>query len=312
MKIETDKNSINRRGFLRSIFTLGSLQTASSVEAKATPSFFWCDLVNGNVGFPTGLAVPAERPGSIAKLIAVICLVEDGFNTNHKYECTGTYRAPGAAPNDAVHCQIVHGQIDLVRAIGFSCNCFFAQATARLTARAYLKKAKQLGLASPVAGRRSGLFPSHEGDISGSSLPYVMGLAPDFKPNCLQLARLAAMIALGPEHKLPVLHSSENLDIVEREKPLTIAISASAHKFVTEGMRLAVTEGTAHKIDPQDKLKIAAKTGTVPHGNKFQSQVIGFFPFDKPRNAFCLFTPSGTSQDSAIPAARDILHSTTW
>lgn len=310
---------VDRRGFMRSIFGLGlsTSATASASEASAATkgksAFFWCDLKNGNVGFPTGFNVPVERPGSLVKVVAMAALIDEGnFNTNQEHECTGTYKVPGSGNRAGltVHCQYVHGRIDIVRALAVSCNCFFAQATQRLTTRAFLDKARALGLASPVAGKPPGQFPADA--QAGSSLPYVLGLAEDFKPSCLQLMRLAALIGVGPLGQLPVLHSAENLELVDKEKNLKVALTERSHELITRGMRLCATEGTAKKLDPKDKLHVAAKTGTTPHGAKFQSHIIGFFPYDKPRNAFCLFAPAGTSQDSAVPSAREILLSTTW
>lgn len=315
--LKDDAEPINRRGFIRSLFSLGGLHAATSTcDARAKAAFVWCDLLNGNVGFPTGLSVPTEKPGSLMKLVAAACLVEENLlSLNEKFECTGTFAVGGrvAGKRDtSVHCQFAHGKVDLVRALAVSCNCFFAQATSRLTKRTFLAKARQLGLASPVAGRRGGIFPDGESASGQSSLPYVLGLAEDFKPSCLQLMRMAALIAVGPEGKLPVLHSSENFTLAEKEKPLSVGLTSQAREVLVAGMRHCVLEGTARKLDTQDKLKIAAKTGTTPHGKTFQSHIIGFFPFDKPRNAFCLFAPAGTSQDAAVPEAREILFSTTW
>lgn len=309
-------SEINRRSFIRSIFGLTSAlpATVQAAESRPKKAFVWCDLKGGHVGYPTGLVVPHERPGSLMKLVAAAVLVDEGlFGHNERFDCTGTYTPPHRGKNaQSVHCQFAHGQIEIVDAIALSCNCFFAHAAERLTARAFLTKARALGLSSPCAGRRAGLFPLHYEDMTGPSMPYVLGLAEDFKPGCLQLMRLAAFIALGPHGKLPVLHSSENMELLAKEKPLPVALTEKSHDILVKGMRQAVLKGTCRKLDPKDTMKVAAKTGTTPHGAKFQSHVIGFFPFEKPTNAFCLFSPSGTAQDSAIPQVREILFSTTW
>ena len=59
-------------------------------------------------------------------------------------------------------------------------------------------------------------------------------------------------------------------------------------KIVQEGMRLAVTAGTAVGLNFPN-LEIAAKTGTaeVGAGKQFvNSWITGFFPYEKPRYAF--------------------------
>ncbi|MBP6747746.1 hypothetical protein KA344_21135 [bacterium] len=301
--------NIDRRGFIRSLFGItGALPVAQQMaEAKGQTSFFWCNLRTGHVGFPTGLSVPSERPGSLMKLVAAAALIDEGLtHANEVFECTGTHNVG----KEAVHCQNAHGKIDIVQAIGRSCNIYFAQATKRLTTRAFLAKAAQFGLDKPCAGSLSGPFPLKP--VESSSLHYVLGLAQDLKPTALQLLRLAALVATPPGGKLPVLFSAENIELPEKEKPFTSPLTAESHRVLSAGMRLSATEGTARKLDSEDQLKIAAKTGTTPHGNKFQSYVIGYFPFDKPAHAFALYAPSGTSQDSAVPKAKEFLFSTTW
>lgn len=298
---------IDRRGFIRSIFGLtGALEVAGAASAKSSASIFWSDLKSGQIGFPTGLHVPQERPGSLMKLVAAAALLDGGLiNTSVTHECTGTYRIG----HEDVHCQKAHGRLDIVHALGLSCNIFFAQASKHLTVSAFLDKARALGLATECGGRDSGAFPHNP---EHASLHYVLGLAPDLMPNALQLLRLAALVGIKPGGKLPVLHSAENFDLVEKESAITSPLSERSHKVIVEGMRLCVTAGTARKLDPENKLHIAAKTGTITHGNKFQSYVIGFFPFDAPRHAFVLQAQAGTSQDSAVPRAHDFLYSTEW
>jgi len=300
---------IDRRGFIRSLFGItGAFPVAQQMaEARGQISFFWCNFQSGQVGFPTGLSVPTERPGSIMKLVAAAALIDEGlYHGNEIFECTGTY----TVGKEAVHCQNAHGKIDLTQAIGRSCNIFFAQATKHLTARAFLHKAREFALDKPCAGTASGAFPLSPSGTS--SLQYVLGLAPDLTPSALQLMRLAALVGIAPGAHLAVLHSAENLDLKDKEQPILSPLSAQAHKILAEGMRLSATVGTARKLDADDKLKVAAKTGTTPHGNKFQSYVIGYFPYDKPAHAFVLYSPSGTSQDSAVPKAREFLMSTSW
>ncbi|MBS1992562.1 MAG: hypothetical protein JSS86_12725 [Cyanobacteria bacterium SZAS LIN-2] len=296
---------------MRSIFGLGTLKAAETpAVARDAAAIFWCSIKNGQVGFPTGFNVPCERPGSIMKLVAAAALLEEGiFNLNQELECTGTHRIG----REEVHCQKPHGKIDMVRALGLSCNIFFAKATQRLTTRAFLTQARALGLASSCAGRAAGPFPDEsKHTLPESSLHYVLGLAEDMKPSCLALLRLAALIGVGGGGTLPVLHSAEDFELKEKEHPFKNPLSKHTNDILIKGMRLCAREGTARKLDESDKLKLAIKTGTTPHGAKFQSTLMGFFPIDDPRHAICLFTPSGTSQDSAVPKTRDFLNSTEW
>jgi membrane peptidoglycan carboxypeptidase len=309
-KTDAEKLQLGRRGFMRSVFGLSTLSAAAEAPAvaKESSAIFWCNLKNGQVGFPSGFAVPYEKPGSLMKLVAAAALLEESLiSPEHLYECTGTHRIG----HEEVHCQRAHGKISMVQAIGFSCNIYFAQATAHLSSRTFLKQARAFGLASGCAGRPAGVFPQ-DGHIAASSLHYVLGLAEDLKPCALSLMRMAGIIAIGQGAALPVMHSAEDTTLKAKEAPYKNMLSQNTNRVLQEGMRLCARQGTARKLDPEDKMKAAAKTGTTPHGTKFQSYVIAYFPVEDPKNAVCLFSPSGTSQDGAVPRAHDFLFSTTW
>ena len=72
-----------------------------------------------------------------------------------------------------------------------------------------------------------------------------------------------------------------------------VEIPESYFKIVKEGMRMAVTEGTAQGLNMQD-IKIAAKTGTAEAGSKYiHSWVIGFFPYENPKYVFTVVLEKG-------------------
>ncbi len=78
-------------------------------------------------------------------------------------------------------------------------------------------------------------------------------------------------------------------------KPVDIEINASHFRIVEEGMRQAVTEGTAQGLSMYD-VQVAAKTGTAELGIEKQfvnSWVTGFFPYEEPRYAFAIVMERG-------------------
>lgn len=82
----------------------------------------------------------------------------------------------------------------------------------------------------------------------------------------------------------PAFTEGRKLDIPEKD-----------FRVAEEGMRLAVTEGTAKGID-LPWVDIAAKTGTAELGvqkTRVNSWVVGYFPYDKPRFAFAIVMESG-------------------
>jgi len=102
----------------------------------------------------------------------------------------------------------------------------------------------------------------------------------------------------------------ENLEQFAQQ--FVIELGEGTWNQLVNGMEWAVKEGTAKKLDPENKLHLAAKTGTSKHGAKYHSWVTGFFPVNSPRYAFCVISPSGTSMEAAVPVARECLFSITW
>ncbi len=312
---DSDINCIGRRQFLRSIFSIGGAVEASEQAAEAKPVqsrptnarsnvswFYWADLKTGQVGFPDGLVVKRARPGSVMKIVTAAMLLEEGFvNPNQYVDCVGHINVN----RQTINCQFAHGRMTLVSAIGKSCNCFFAHATSKLSAKTVIKYAEIFGLNHPVAGQQSGTFPS---GITGSALLFALGLDERLQPNALQLLRISGLVAT--KGNVPYLHSAEAP--MAGEKPFIADLKDTTWLRLQQGMQLAVKAGTCKHLDPENKMHIAAKTGTVPHGKKFESWVTGYFPIENPRHAFCLYAAAGTSQDSAIPQVQKKLFATTW
>ncbi|MFA6256915.1 MAG: penicillin-binding transpeptidase domain-containing protein [Candidatus Paceibacterota bacterium] len=76
-----------------------------------------------------------------------------------------------------------------------------------------------------------------------------------------------------------------------------IDLNAKDYEFVRQGMREAVTYGTAASLNVP-YVDVAAKTGTAQVGiskNKVNSWVIGFFPYENPKYAFTIMMEAGPS-----------------
>ncbi|MBY0358105.1 MAG: hypothetical protein K2W82_08900 [Candidatus Obscuribacterales bacterium] len=296
---------VGRRGFIKSIFGLGSVVEVPAAIAKPSLSpakFFWTDLHTGQIGFPGGQVVPAGLPGSLMKIVAAAALVDASLlRPEEKYECRGSFKLH----NETVHCLYPHGQVDLKHALGLSCNIYFAQASKLISPGLFLKYASLFGLDKAVAIFKSGKFPQQP---LSSSLNYVLGLDPELEPSALQIMRMAALVAT--KGRLPYLHSAEAPDANGAKYDLELP--DLVWSILQQGMQIAAREGTGKKLDPDHAMKVALKTGTAPYGKTFQSWVTGYFPWDNPKYAFVLRATSGTSQDSAIPAARTNLFAQQW
>ncbi len=308
---ENESRAIGRRRFLTSLFGLRlvgegqSAAEASSGGSKAScanSSFFWGDLHNGFIGFPTGTSVPAGLPGSLMKLVTAAAIAEEGvLPLDETLECRGHV----TINHHTYNCLYAHGHVSLVRAIGMSCNAYFAQAAQKLSPSTIIDFTRRFGLSAPVDGRAPAQFPAKPGL---DALPYALGLASDLRPNALQIMRLSALVATSG--RSPDLHDAAHGTACGEGFKLTLKDGTWA--ALQQGMRLCAREGTAKKLDPEDKLRLAVKTGTAPHGKTFQSWITGYFPCDAPKHVFCLRAPAGTSQDAAVPQARQQLFAVEW
>jgi len=300
-KTSNEANCTGRRDFLKSLFGVKVTEKPPAGSAPAG-DFYWADLKTGQVGFPTGTKIIPGLPGSIMKLVATAAIKEEKLlSENVQLECDGSINVGGAN----YVCQIPHGRLSLVEALAKSCNVFFAQAANSISPQVILHWAGVLGFNHPAAGFSAGQFPLHP---SAHSQNYVLVLADDLQVNAMQILQLSGLIAT--RGNLPVLHSADKPPAAGQS--LSVHLSERTWTVLQQGMHLACREGTAKHLDVEDRLHVAAKTGTTPHGKTFQSWVTGYFPYNSPRYAFCVRARSGTSQEQAIPIARTHLFATVW
>lgn len=72
-------------------------------------------------------------------------------------------------------------------------------------------------------------------------------------------------------------------------------VDMSSFKIVKEGMRMAVTDGTAVALNVPG-VNVAAKTGTAEVGttkSQINSLVLGYYPYEKPKYAFIVILEAG-------------------
>lgn len=156
-----------------------------------------------------------------------------------------------------------------------------------------------------LAGEKEGVIPTPEwkalkfkgdlwrvGDTYNSSIGQY-----GFQVTPLQMVRAVAAIANGGTLLTPHLVVG---DKVRESQKTTLPINQDAMKVVKEGMRMAVTEGTATALNIKD-IKVAAKSGTAQIGlgnTNTNSWIIGFFPYENPRYAFAVLMERGPKEAS--------------
>lgn len=113
-----------------------------------------------------------------------------------------------------------------------------------------------------------------------------------FQVTPLQMVRAVSSLANGGNLVTP--HVLKD-DKIMQNKKTTIKIDESKMAYIREGMRMAVTEGTAMSLNLKN-VKVAAKSGTaqVGFGNtNTNSWIMGFFPYENPKYAFVVMMERG-------------------
>lgn len=89
-------------------------------------------------------------------------------------------------------------------------------------------------------------------------------------------------------------------DTEKEQMTRTIEMNPAYYQIIREGMRLAVTSGTAASLNVP-YVQVAVKTGTAQVGlakNKVNSWVMGFLPFENPKYAFTIMMEGGPTTNS--------------
>jgi|TARA_R110000737_G_scaffold151521_1_gene180848 penicillin-binding protein 2 len=250
-------------------------------------------------------------PGSIFKLVQALIALEEGvIDVNTGFACN----------KSLVGCHNHAPPSDIMKAVQYSCNPYFYQATRRIIQQG--KKTNQyedaeigltiwaqymhsfgLGekLGTDITGQRPGRIPDvayydkwyghHQwafSTIRSNSIGQgEVALTP------LQMANLAAIIANKGWFYTPhfVKEIGDSGPLPGFDKKRYTKVSAKYFPPIIEGMRRVVNEsgGTARQARMTDII-ICGKTGTVqnPHG-KDHSVFIGFAPMDNPKIAIAVF-----------------------
>ncbi len=291
----------NRRQFIMSLLAVFSFSDALIARSKILPvndHFYFADLRQGAIFLPQDSIIDSGQPGSLMKLIAAIAILEENLPAATQIvDCRGAIRIGG----QRYVCRYPHGQVSLTEAIGQSCNVFFAHSSQSLTRQCFLHYLKKL---EPSLGTHNlnRLRPGR------NSIDLILGTADGFILSAIEILQMVSLIAL--QGKLLPLYFDNDAG----HKIICPQLRFSEHTWnvLQTGMQIACLRGTAKMLDPQNKLRLAVKTGTTNYGKTFQSWLAGYFPYDAPRYAFCLRAKVGTSYDRAVPLAKKHLFSRNW
>jgi penicillin-binding protein 2 len=202
------------------------------------------------------------------------------------------------------------GYVDMRKAIAISSDVYFYEIGGGFESQKGLginnidKYAQMFGIANKtgidLGGEKDGIVPTPEwkmktfkgdawrvGDTYNTSIGQY-----GFQVTPLSVARAVAVIASNGI--IPTPHIRKN-DASYEAKIITIPIDKDKMKVIHEGMRMAVTEGTAMALNLPG-VKVAAKSGTAQVGlgnTNTNSWIVGFFPYENPKYSFAILMERG-------------------
>ena len=258
-------------------------------------------------------------PGSIVKpFFALGALVENVIDPKTKILSTGSISIPNPYfPDQKTIFKDwrVNGWVNMMEAIAVSCDVYFYE-----VGGGYLNQ-KGLGIANiekyaklfgfgdktgiDLPGEKQGTIPSPEWKLKnfkgdpwriGDTYHTAIGQY-GFQVTPVEMVRAVGAIAnegilLTPHLKLG--------DTEKENQITTLNINKNYYSVVQEGMRDAVTFGTATSLNVP-YVDLAAKTGTAQLGvakNKVNSWVVGFFPYENPKYAFAIMMEAGPNTNN--------------
>lgn len=202
------------------------------------------------------------------------------------------------------------GYVDMKKAIAISSDVYFYEIGGGYQDQKGLgilnidKYARMFGIADKtgidIGGEKGGVVPTPEWKIKtfkgdqwrvGDTYNTAIGQY-GFQVTPLSVARAVAGIANLGIISTPHIRLA---DKIFESKVATLPIDKDKMTIIWEGMRMAVTEGTATALNLAN-VKVAAKSGTAQVGlgnTNTNSWIIGFFPYDNPKYSFAILMERG-------------------
>ncbi len=319
------KETATDRGFAGGAGVLMDVHSGELLAATSYPEFDPAKLTDGERGYVKSLTknntrpflnrVSAGRftPGSIVKPFMALAALEEGVITPRtEIVSTGQLRIENPYEEDTYTIfedWDAHGAVNMREALAVSSNVYFYQIGGGHEDQPGLgidnisRYSHAFGLGEETGieefSEEEGVIPTPEwkrANFDGE--PWRLGDTYNtaigqygYQVTPLQMVRAVSGIATDGILPKPVLQR----DAQTQQESVSESINSEHYQVVREGMRRAVTDGTASGLDA-GFVEIAAKTGTAELGGKeagVNSWVIGFFPYDNPRFAFTVVMADG-------------------
>ncbi len=281
-------------------------------------------------------------PGSTFKIIpATAALQEKAITPDMTFRCEGTLKLE-AVGQWLFYCWIHkygggHGDINLTQALAQSCDIYFYQATGGygdyggLGLDSLNHYARMFGLGEPtgieLSGEATGLVPSekwkrlniNESWTTGDTYNAAIGQGYVLATPLQMVVALSALANGGTVYRPQLIREVIDAEgkVVRPFQPQAIRhldVSQEALARVREGLRLAVTDGTAPLANIPE-VSVAGKTGSAEYGvpnakgeRPTHAWFMAYAPADNPEVAVIVFIEGGGEGSTvAAPVAAQIL-----
>ena len=285
-----------------------------------------CMVTNSPTGPNDALAIAtAYPPGSAIKPAQALTFLAEGIvKPETKIACHDGFRDG----NIKVKCHSHYSPEALPGAIAVSCNTWFLKSYLSMLSNTQKYGTKEkavttwweymtsMGLGGPLgidmAGEKGGLVANvnylsrrYKNQWEPKTIMWAGMGQGDITVTPLQLCNLAATIANRGFFFTPHIHKSADwVPLPSRFlTPRQTKVPPYIYTRVIEGMRLAVTKGTATVLKGTT-YPVCGKTGTAENAGKDHSVFIGFAPMDEPKIAISVYIEhGGFGADVAAPIA---------
>ena len=258
-------------------------------------------------------------PASVFKLVVATAALEAG-----KISPTTTFVCQGSTyiGRRQFACWDTHGPQSIIGAIAHSCDVFFYRTGILAGPQPIHDYALLFGFSksaiTDLPYGQNGFIPDPiwkrlrrmQGWYDGDTANFAIGQG-DILVTPLQMARMVSVFANKGELVSPyVIKSIAGKDVSRyQKKNIKLNIKQSTINYVRRGMRGVVNDpgGTA-KVLADVGVTVAGKTGTaqVSHGDS-HAWFVGFFPYENPKYAICVFLEHGGHGYTSAVLARQII-----
>lgn len=253
-------------------------------------------------------------PGSTFKILTMLEYMRENLAyMEYEYDCDGSIEFNGMT----IHCHRnkKHGEIDLPLSLAKSCNTSFANIGKDLDLEKFYDLSEDflfnqnlpVNMASSVSK-----FTLRKG-VSGTkeAMQTAIGQGKTLI-SPLHNAMITAAVANGGVMMKPyVVDHIENAEgaTIKKYSNQTIGrvMSGEEAEYLSEAMRLVVTDGTATKLEDL-KLEVFGKTGSADNSKgKAHSWFVGYAPYKDTEIVVSIIVENvGTGSEYAVPIARKI------